>query len=97
MMAKTPEGIVKKQIMQILAEHKAYYVTPMTFGFGNSGVPDVIAVVKGRFIAIEAKAGKNKPTALQLKNLKDIRESGGIALVINEHNLDELRFALENI
>ena len=94
MMAKTPEGIVKKQIMQILAEHNAYYVTPMSFGFGNSGVPDVIAVVKGRFIGIEAKAGKNKPTALQLKNLQDIRESGGIALVINEHNLDELREAL---
>lgn len=93
-MAKTPEGLVKKQIMQILAEHNAYYVTPMTFGFGNSGVADVIAVVKGRFIAIEAKAGKNKPTALQLKNLKAVKDAGGIALVINEHNLDELREAL---
>jgi ethanolamine utilization protein EutQ (cupin superfamily) len=96
-MAKTPEGLVKKQIMQVLAEHNAYYVTPMSFGFGNSGVPDVIAVVKGRFIGIEAKAGKNKPTALQLKNLKDIQESGGIALVINEHNIDELKAALEGL
>lgn len=96
-MAKTPEGLVKKQIMQILAEHNAYYVTPMSFGFGNSGVPDVIALIKGRFIGIEAKAGKNKPTALQLKNLKAIQESGGIALVINEHNIDELKTALEGL
>ena len=30
---------------------------------------------------------ENLPTALQLKNLKEITDSGGIALVINEENM----------
>jgi hypothetical protein len=46
---------------------------------------------KGRFIAVEAKAGSNKPTALQELHLARIRAAGGIALVINETNMDTLQ------
>ena len=64
---------------------------PMGSGFGNSGVPDFLICSKGKFIAVEAKAGKNKPTALQEHNMEQIRAAGGIALVINETNMDELK------
>ncbi len=37
-----------------------------------------------------AKAGKNKPTALQVKELNDLKRNGAITLVINESNLEEL-------
>ena len=42
------------------------------------------------FFGLECKAGKNKPTPLQEKNLKDIRDAGGVALVINEENVDDV-------
>ena len=45
-------------------------------------------------MGIEAKAGKGTTTALQDKNIGDIRESGGIAVVINETNLHELEYLL---
>ena len=45
-------------------------------------------------IAVEAKAGDNKPTALQDSHLQKIRSRGGIALVINETNMHELREVL---
>ncbi len=44
----------------------------------NSGYSDLILNVNGKFVAIELKVGKNKPTALQLDFLKNVKESGGI-------------------
>jgi len=89
-MADTPEAKVKKRIKKLLAEYNVYYAMPIGTMFGNSGVPDFLCCVRGRFLAIEAKAGKGRTTALQEKQLKDIREAGGLALVVNEDNLDEL-------
>lgn len=86
----TPEGKIKKKVQQVLKDRGAYYFTPVTGGFGRSGVPDIVACFHGRFIGIECKAGNNKPTALQLKNLDDIEKAGGVGLVINEANVDSL-------
>ena len=94
-MATKPEVKVKKQIQALLEKHGAYYFTPVTGGFGASGVPDFVACIKGRFIGIEAKAGKGKPTALQDKNLAQIMDAGGVAVVVNEHGLENLRLLLE--
>ncbi len=63
---------------------------PIGTGYGNSGVPDFLCCVYGYFIAIEAKAGNGTTTALQEKNLTNVRESGGVALVINETNLADI-------
>jgi Holliday junction resolvase len=93
-MAVKPEVVVKKKIKALLEQHKVYYFTPVTSGFGTSGVPDFVACIKGRFVGIEAKAGKGKPTALQDKNLIDIMNSGGIAIVVNEHGLEDLALLL---
>lgn len=84
----TPEGKVKKQVTAILKAHDAYYFSPVTGGFGRSGVPDIVVCYRGKFIGIECKAGKGQPTALQLKNLAQIREQGGIALVVNENTIE---------
>lgn len=98
-MADTPEKKVKRKVVAILKDFGAYYFYPVTGGFGASGVPDVIACIKGRFVGIEVKADmkKNKPTALQVKNLNHIKECGGISLVIDANNLDHLVTTLENI
>jgi pantoate kinase len=90
-MASTPEVKVKKKIRKLLDDAGAYYAMPIGTGYGNSGVPDFLICHKGRFIAVEAKAGSNKPTALQELHLARIRAAGGIALVINETNLDLLQ------
>lgn len=90
-MAATPEARVKKKVVAILKEAGAYYFYPVTGGYGRSGVPDIIACYKGMFIGIECKAGNNKPTPLQNKNLKDITDAGGVAKVINENNIHEVR------
>lgn len=86
----TPEGKVKTKVRAELLRRSIYHFMPATGGYGRSGVPDIVGCYKGYFFAIETKAGKNKPTALQERELKNIRDAGGVAFVINETNLDEL-------
>jgi Holliday junction resolvase len=86
-MAKTPESKVKEKVVKILKEHGVYYFFPATHGYGRSGVPDIICCYNSQFLAIECKAGKNKPTALQEKEIKKIRDAGGFVFVINEDNI----------
>jgi pantoate kinase len=90
-MATTPEAKVKAKIRAILKEHNVYYAMPIGTGYGNSGVPDFLCCVNGKFVAIEAKAGKGQATALQLKNLAQINKAGGYTCIINETNLDYLK------
>ena len=93
----TPAAKVKKKVVRILKEAGAYYFYPVTGGFGRSGVPDVVACYKGRFIGIECKAGKNKPTPLQQKNLDDITKEGGLAYVINEDNVNLVEVVIQKL
>lgn len=83
----TPESKVKKVVVQQLKLMGAYYFYPVTGGYGRSGVPDIVGCYEGKFFGIECKAGSNKPTALQRKNLEDISKQNGLALVVNEHNM----------
>lgn len=86
----TPEAKVKKQVKKVLDEINCYHFSPLTGGYGRSGVPDIIACVKGKFVAIECKAGKGTTTALQKYNIEKINTAGGLAIVINESNIDSL-------
>lgn len=89
-MARTPEGRVKDACVAVLQRHGAYYFFPVMGGYGRSGVPDIVACHRGRFLGIECKAGANKPTALQEKELLTIRKAGGEAMVIREDSIDLL-------
>ena len=93
----TPEAKVKKKVVAVLKQHDAYFFYPVTGGYGRSGVPDIIACYNGRFIGIECKAGTNKPTPLQEKNLKDIQAAGGVSLVVNEDNIATVGETLLNL
>lgn len=86
-MADTPEVKVKKKVVAQLKALGAYFFYPVTGGYGGSGVPDIVGCFRGKFFAIECKAGNNKPTALQQKNIDDIHKAGGKAIVVNEDNL----------
>lgn len=96
-MAKTPEKRVKDACVEILKEFGAYYFFPVMGGYGRSGIPDIIACYRGRFIGIECKAGFNSVTPLQAKELKAIDAAGGVTLVIREDTLDLLRQELRRL
>jgi hypothetical protein len=93
----TPESKVKAAVIKILKANNVYYFFPATHGYGRSGVPDIVSCVRGRFVAIECKAGNNKPTALQEREIHNIRAAHGIAVVINENNIDLLETILKEL
>ena len=95
-MAMTPEAKVKKKVVAQLKEMGAYYFYPVTGGYGFSGVPDIVGCYRGMFFGIECKAGSNKPTPLQDRNLTDIKKQNGIAIVINEKNIDGIGMMFDN-
>jgi hypothetical protein len=92
--ALTPEAKVKKSVRQVLDGLGAYYVMPVTGGYGKQGAPDFLVCLKGLFYGIECKAGKGKPTELQLLNLKNIIKAGGVALVVYEKDISYLKSLL---
>ena len=96
-MAATPESKVKARIHAALKAAGAYAVNYIGGQYANNGTPDILGVLDSRFIAVEAKAGKGRPTALQLKALRQIDEAGGLALVINESNLEYLKECLQDV
>ena len=63
---------------------------PATGGYGSSGAGALQISYRGKFIGIECKANSTKPTALQEKNLNDIKNSLGQSLVVDEKNVDML-------
>lgn len=84
------EGDVKKVIKQLLNSlDNCYWFMPPANGFGRSGIPDFVGHVNGKFFAIETKFGGNKPTPNQEREIAKINESGAVAHVVSEKNLDE--------
>jgi hypothetical protein len=93
----TPEAKVKKKVVDVLKKNSAYYFFPATGGYGRSGVPDIVSCYRGVFVAIECKAGTNKPTPLQEAEMGKIRQAQGFVLVVNETNIDDVSTLLRDI
>jgi Holliday junction resolvase len=93
----TPEAKVKKKVVDVLKKNGAYYFFPATGGYGRSGVPDIVCCYRGVFVAIECKAGTNKPTPLQQAEMGKIKQAQGFVLVVNEDNIDDVSTLLRDI
>jgi hypothetical protein len=91
------EEHVKEDVKEILKRHGVWSFMPIGGAFTAVGIPDFIGCFHGRFIAVETKFGRNKLSAWQERVLGLIKEAGGIALVINETNLQDLENELSGI
>lgn len=77
----TEQQIQKKIINYLETLDEAYVVKVVTAN--KSGVPDILACIKGSFVAIEVKrpVSKNNVSKLQEYNLARVEEAGGYSLV----------------
>ena len=60
----------------------------------SSGVPDLLACIKGTFVGIEVKTPTGRTTKIQDYQIDQINKSGGIAVVIT--SLEQLRMELKD-
>lgn len=87
----TPEGKIKKRVKEILDEVGAWYCMPVGSGYGKSAIPDFIICYQRHFLAIETKAGNKQATAIQAREIERIKAAKGVAWVINETNIENLK------
>lgn len=97
MSAMTPEGKVKRKVVEVLKKHDVWYFFPANNGFGKSGIPDIIAIVDGHFVGVEVKSATGKPTELQKICGKQIEKAGGTWMVVSDDvTLEVLDAVIEN-
>lgn len=61
--------------------------------YGTSGIPDIVACVRGHFYAFEVKTESGQVTKLQDATIRKIRACGGTALVVR--SVDEVRAVID--
>lgn len=77
---KSPESFEKAKIREHLKVIDAWCFAPFMAGMGQSGVPDIIACHRGKFIGIEVKRPGKMPTPIQVRRMTEIRARDGIAI-----------------
>jgi hypothetical protein len=64
--------------------------------FGEKGINEIIGCSpKGKFVAIEVKKPRNKPSPGQLKFIQNVKRNKGIAFVA--YSLDDVLGRIESI
>ena len=105
---KQAKDKVKKLIDLYAKYNNVYTFCPMTFGYGESGHPDRVVVINGKYIGIEVKKDENnhhcrpelkaKPNEIaQKKQAKLIEAAGGYWICIHNNNLYELARLLDKV
>ena len=92
---KQKESQFQKDCKRIIKEMGGYVIKIAASAYQSTGDSDLICCYKGRFIAFELKVEGNKPSALQLERIEDIKRAGGIAKPI--YNIDEIKETLYEI
>ena len=59
-----------------------------------NGTPDILACIKGKFIALEFKSEEGEPSPLQLHKLDLIQRAGGMGIVVSPKNWSVIRLEL---
>lgn len=86
------KGIVES-IQRLLTQRGHWWVNVHGAGVGRNGIPDILACVDGRFLALEVKQFGNNATPLQRFEIERIRRAGGHAFVV--HSRAEAQAVLE--
>lgn len=73
-----PEKRLQDKAIRYLRERGIYYLNLYGDGFSGKGKPDIIACIKGRFVAFELKVGANDMQDDQRIHKARIERSSGL-------------------
>lgn len=78
------ESKYSEKVVNLLKEAGAVVNVNTASVFERVGRADVEACYRGHYLALELKTGNYQPDPLQIKYLQDIRNSGGIGLILRD-------------
>ncbi|WP_195238610.1 VRR-NUC domain-containing protein [Romboutsia sp. 1001285H_161024_C4] len=76
---------------------KCWYFKVWAGPYSKSGIPDIIALINGKFVAIEVKAPNGKASELQKRNIDLINKCGGYGVILYPKNFEEFKREIEKI
>lgn len=83
------EKSFENQVKKIIDDHGGWYIKYWAgASYTKTGIPDILACIDGDFYGIEIKAERGRPTLIQLVKLRQIREAGGIGLLLYPKHKD---------
>ena len=65
--------------------------------FSTAGILDLTLCVKGKFVAVELKAEKGKTSPLQEAHIQQIKDSGGMAIVLRPSGFEDFKKLIEEL
>lgn len=92
---KTFENKIKKYIKDEIQKSWGFKFHAGTYT--QSGIPDLIYCINGRFVAIEVKKEKGKPTELQKRKIQKIIQDGGVAVIVKPSQFEDLKKLLTSV
>ena len=89
------EKKIENQIKKLLRDRGAYFIKVHGNAYMKSGIPDILACYRGRFLGIEVKDIGKKPSEQQVIHIDNINIAGGYAFYTDsvgevERVLDEI-------
>ena len=96
-MAGHPEKNFENKVKSYLTSMGAWWYKTMGTACTRAGVPDILAVYKGRMIALEIKADRGRPSALQLREIEMIRKAGGYARILYPKDFESFKADMEEL
>ena len=92
---KKEETNLQRKVQDYLESIGAYHFKVHGSAYMKAGIPDIISCYKGRFIGIECKVGKNKPSKLQEEHRDMILKARGIHILA--YKLEDVEKIFENL
>lgn len=90
------EQNIQTSIMNYISSIGGLPIKFNNFGiYAKAGVSDILACIKGRFVAIEVKRPGNKPSAVQLQFIAAVNSIGGLAFWAD--NLQDVKDKLKEL
>lgn len=89
------EAAFQKEAIELIESMGGYVIKIHVSAYQSQGEPDLVCCYEGRFVALELKIEGNKPSALQLEKIQDIKRAGGIALPV--WSINEIKETLYEI
>lgn len=87
----------ENKVKRYLKSKNIYYFKYFGNAYSTPGILDLTLCINGKFVGVELKAEKGKVSALQEYNIKRIKESGGIAIVLRPSEFDRFKKTIERL
>ena len=87
----------ENKIKKYLKEKGIWYVKTWSNGIQRKGIPDIIACVNGYFLGVEVKGMNGVPSDLQKREIRQIRKSNGVAMVLYPDEFEVFKVLIEQL